>query len=150
MGRLPGTMTYRNVDRHPNAVTTSRVVVLRMKRLRAVGSTAMAILGHFWSLLRERNIYLVVCGIEREMNDVMTQSGLRERIGEQNIFWADNKLHQSTELALARAWNIVPRLIPSMPAPPTRSKSRRVKPMFSSQTSLPGAPGNLNITNKVD
>ena len=41
----------------------TRVVVLRMKRLRAVGSTAMAILGHFWELLRKRNIYLVVCGI---------------------------------------------------------------------------------------
>ncbi len=85
----------------------TRVVVLRMKRLRAVGSTAMAILGHFWKLLRDRNIYLVVCGIGRELSEAMTQSGLRERIGEQNIFWADNKLHQSTELALARAWNIV-------------------------------------------
>ncbi|NNC90197.1 MAG: STAS domain-containing protein [Akkermansiaceae bacterium] len=85
----------------------TRVVVLRMKRLRAVGSTAMAILGHFHKLLRKRNIYLVVCGIERELNDTMTQSGLRETIGEQNIFWADHKLHQSTELALARAWNIV-------------------------------------------
>ena len=85
----------------------TRVVVLRMKRLRAVGSTAMAILGHFWELLRRRNIYLVVCGIERELHEAMTHSGLRERIGEENIFWADNKLHQSTELALARAGNIV-------------------------------------------
>ncbi len=85
----------------------TRVVVLRMKRLRAVGSTAMAILGHFHKLLRKRNIHLVVCGIEREMSKVMTHSGLRETIGEQNIFWADNKLHQSTELALARAWSIV-------------------------------------------
>ena len=87
----------------------TRVVVLRMKRLRAVGSTAMAILGHFWELLRKRNIYLVVCGIERELHDAMTHSGLRERIGEENIFWADNKLHQSTELALARAGSIVER-----------------------------------------
>ena len=85
----------------------TRVIVLRMKRLRAVGSTAMAILGHFHKLLRKKNIYLVVCGIEREMSDVMTQSGLRVTIGEQNIFWADNKLHQSTELALSRAWSIV-------------------------------------------
>ena len=40
----------------------------------------------------------MVCGIERELSDAMTQSGLRERIGENNIFWADQKLHQSTEL----------------------------------------------------
>jgi sulfate permease, SulP family len=83
------------------------VVVLRMKRLRAVGSSAMAMLDHFWTVLNRRNIRLVVCGIEDELIEVMTGSGLRERIGEQNIFYADNKLFQSTELALARAWSIV-------------------------------------------
>ena len=85
----------------------TRVVVLRMKRLRAVGSTAMAILTHYFELLKDRNIYLVVCGIEEELKKVMTGSGLRRQIGEQNIFYADNKLFQSTELALARAWSIV-------------------------------------------
>ncbi|HMB69601.1 MAG TPA: SulP family inorganic anion transporter [bacterium] len=85
----------------------TRVVVLRMKRLRAVGSSAMAILEHFWDLLRARGIRLVVCGIEGELQRVMTTSGLRSRIGEQNIFYADNKLLQSTELAQARAWSIV-------------------------------------------
>ncbi len=84
----------------------TRVVVLRMKRLRAVGSTAMAILEHYWELLRERDIRLVVCGIEDELKDVMTGSGLRRKIGEENIFYADNKLLQSTELALARARSI--------------------------------------------
>jgi SulP family sulfate permease len=85
----------------------TRVVVLRMKRLRAVGSTAMAILAHYYELLHERSIYLVVCGIEDELKKVMTGTGLRQQIGEQNIFYADNKLFQSTELALARAWSIV-------------------------------------------
>jgi SulP family sulfate permease len=85
----------------------TRVVVLRMKRLRAVGSTAMAILAHYYELLDSRGIYLVVCGIEEQLTKVMTGSGLRQQIGEQNIFYADNKLFQSTELALARAWSIV-------------------------------------------
>jgi SulP family sulfate permease len=85
----------------------TRVVVLRMKRLRAVGSSAMAILTHFNELLTDRGIHLVVCGIEDQLKRVMTGSGLRESIGEQNIFYADNKLFQSTELALARAWSIV-------------------------------------------
>lgn len=85
----------------------TKVVVLRMKRLRAVGSSAMAILEHYWDLLRKRGIRLVVCGIEGELQRVMTTSGLRGQIGEQNIFYADNKLLQSTELAHARAWSIV-------------------------------------------
>jgi SulP family sulfate permease len=85
----------------------TRVIVLRMKRLRAVGSTAMAMLEHFWRLLRERGITLVVCGIEDELKKVMTGSGLRKQIGEQNIFYADNRLFRSTELALARAARIV-------------------------------------------
>lgn len=85
----------------------TRVVILRMKRLRAVGSTAMAILEHFWEILSKRKIHLVVSGIEDDLKKVMTGSGLRKQIGEQNIFYADNKLFQSTELALARAWSIV-------------------------------------------
>lgn len=85
----------------------TRVMVLRMKRLRAVGSTAMAMLDHFWRLLRERGITLVVCGIEDDLKKVMTGSGLRKQIGEQNIFYADNRLFRSTELALARARRIV-------------------------------------------
>jgi SulP family sulfate permease len=102
----------------------TRVVVLRMKRLRAVGSTAMAMLEHFWEILRKRGIALVVCGIEDELQSVMTGSGLRKRIGEQNIFYADNLLLQSTELALARAWSIAemvgrlesPAAVPSLPS----------------------------------
>ena len=67
----------------------------------------MAILEHFWEILSKRQIHLVVCGIEDELKRVMTGSGLRNQIGEQNIFYADNKLFQSTELALARAMSIV-------------------------------------------
>jgi len=81
----------------------TRVVVLRMKRLRAAGSTAMAMLDHFYTLLHERRIYLIVCGIEKELETLMTSTGLRKKIGEENIFHADNKLFQSTQLAMARA-----------------------------------------------
>lgn len=81
----------------------TRVVVLRMKRLRAAGSTAMAMLEHFWVLLRERQIYLIVCGVERDLEALMKSTGLLRKIGEENIFYADNKLFQSTRLAMARA-----------------------------------------------
>ncbi|MGK0434027.1 MAG: SulP family sulfate permease [Planctomycetota bacterium] len=87
----------------------TRVVVLRMKRLRAAGSTAMAMLEHFWVLLSERQIYLVVCGVERDLETLMTSTGLRRKIGEENIFYADNKLFQSTKLAMARATAIYQR-----------------------------------------
>jgi SulP family sulfate permease len=85
----------------------TRVVVLRMRGLRAVGSTAMAMLEHYWTLLRERKIHLVVSGIQKELEDVMTSTGVRSKIGESNIFFADNKHFQATELALARAKSIV-------------------------------------------
>ena len=81
----------------------TRVVVLRMKRLRAAGSTAMGMLEHFWQLLRERKIYLIVCGVERQLETLMTSTGLRRKIGDENIFYADNKLFQATRLAMARA-----------------------------------------------
>ncbi len=84
----------------------TRVVVLRMKRLRAAGSTAMSMLEHFWQLLRERRIYLVVCGIGRDLETLMGSTGLLRKIGEENIFYADNKLFQSTRLAMARAQSV--------------------------------------------
>jgi len=86
--------------------TQTRVVVLRMKRLRAAGSTAMSMLDHFWQLLRERKIYLIVCGVERQLETLMNSTGLLHKIGEENIFYADNKLFQATRLAMARAESI--------------------------------------------
>lgn len=84
----------------------TKVVVLRMKRLRAIGSTAMSMLAHFSKLLRRRNVHLIVCGVEKELEDVMTKTGVRALIGETNIFFADNRLFQSTTLALARARSV--------------------------------------------
>jgi SulP family sulfate permease len=85
----------------------TKVVVLRLKRLRAVGSSAMAMLEHFHELLDARGIELILCGVENDIKKVMTGSGLRRTIGEQNIFYADNRIFQSTELAIARAMSIV-------------------------------------------
>ena len=87
--------------------TETRVVVLRMKRLRAIGSSAMSMLDHFHDLLEEKGIRLVICGIEDELRKLLTVSGLRKKLGEQNIFYADNRIFQSTELALARARSLV-------------------------------------------
>ena len=67
----------------------------------------MAILEHFHETLRERGIHLVVCGIEKGLEGLLTRSGIRAKLGEQNLFYADNTLFRSTELALARARAIV-------------------------------------------
>jgi hypothetical protein len=67
----------------------------------------MTMLDHFHDLLEEKGLRLVVCGIEDELRKILTVSGLREKLGEQNIFYADNRIFQSTELALARARSLV-------------------------------------------
>ncbi|MBU0936503.1 MAG: STAS domain-containing protein [Spirochaetes bacterium] len=81
----------------------TKILILRMKRLRAFGSSAMLMLEHFHDLLLKKNIRLMVCGIENDLRRTMTVSGLRQKLGEENIFYADNRLFQSTELALLRA-----------------------------------------------
>lgn len=60
----------------------------------------------------------------------MTGTGLRERIGEDNIFYADNRLFQSTELALARAWSLV-RAGPPVSARPAAPGSEPVEALTS-------------------
>jgi CBS domain-containing protein len=67
----------------------------------------MTMLDHFHDLLEEKGIRLIISGIEDELRKLLTVSGLREKLGEQNIFYADNRIFQSTELALARARSLV-------------------------------------------
>ncbi len=112
----------------------TRVVVLRMKRLRAVGSSAMAMLEHFHMLLKHRSIQLIVCGVEEDMSKVLTGSGVRQLIGEQNIFYADNRIFQSTELALARAMGIVEM---------NRAKSEQVTAAIQQEALLSTTAGDL-------
>lgn len=85
----------------------TQVLILRMKRLCAVGSSAMSMLDHLHDMLRERDVKLVVSGVEESLKGVMTGSGLRQKIGELNIFYADNRLLQSLDLAMARARSLV-------------------------------------------
>ncbi|HAX37765.1 MAG: hypothetical protein A2087_07455 [Spirochaetes bacterium GWD1_61_31] len=85
----------------------TRVVVLRMKRLRAFGSSTMTMLDHLHDLLSAQGIHLVACGVNKDVGKSLTDSGIRAKLGEQNIFQADNRLFLSTELALARAQALV-------------------------------------------
>ena len=85
----------------------TEVVILRMKNLRAVGSTAMTMLGNFRVSLKRRNITLVICGVEKGLESLIKRSGLRDQVGEANIFYADNTIFQSTSLAMARARAVV-------------------------------------------
>jgi sulfate permease, SulP family len=116
---------------------TTRVVVLRMKRLRAVGSTAMAILERFHAMLQTRGVSLVVCGIEPDLQRLMVRSGLRDRIEEPNIFYADNTIFRSTELAMARARNILEmerwRTEPAGPAQQTGTPAMTARDVMSRQ-----------------
>lgn len=96
-----------DVELHRTMGSETRVLILRMKRLRALGSSALALLDHFYTMLRENDKHMVVCGIEKSVADKLIRSGLRDKIGEQNIFYADNTLLQSTQLALARARGIL-------------------------------------------
>jgi sulfate permease, SulP family len=85
----------------------TKVVVLRMKNLRAVGSTAMTMLENFRIALKRHNVTLVICGVEKGLEAQIKRSGLRDRVGEPNIFYADNTIFQSTNLAMARARAVV-------------------------------------------
>jgi len=98
-----------NLEEHFQKVAgrAERVVVLRLRRVRAIGSTAAEAILRFHSELKVRGIELVVCGVEKEMFEVFRKSGLKRAIGEDNIFPARRILLESTRRALQRASEII-------------------------------------------
>jgi len=83
------------------------VVVLRLRRVRAMGSTAADAIMRFHGELRSKRVTLLVCGLEKELYEIFRRSGLKDVIGEDNLFRAEDLLLDSTRRALRKAREIL-------------------------------------------
>ncbi len=122
LGRLPGSTTYRNLDRNPSAhapegVTifrvdaslyfanteylrdllggvNDRVVILDMYPVNKIDTSALHMLADVLDLLHERDVLLLLSGLKGPVRDILRKSGLLAKIGEENVF---AEVHEAVE-----------------------------------------------------
>jgi SulP family sulfate permease len=86
---------------------TLQVVILRMKNARHLdGSTVLAI-DQLNTLLKDTRRHLLISGVHGDVAGVLKRSGLIKRIGEENVFPAEQNLTMATKKALGRAQTLI-------------------------------------------
>ena len=85
--------------------TSTKVIILQLKNARDIDATVCLALQHLHDFLKKSGRELVACGILEHVWDVLSNSGMVELIGKQNLFVFDEKhphLHMLKALHRAR------------------------------------------------
>jgi SulP family sulfate permease len=86
---------------------TLRVVILRMKNARHLDATSVLALLQLKDFMTRSGRHLLISGISGDMHRVIARSGALARLGEENLFIAQDNLTISTKNALKRANQIL-------------------------------------------
>ena len=88
--------------------TTTRVIILQLKNARDIDATACLALQQLHDYLKNSGRYLIACGITHQIWDVLSDSGMVEIIGKNNLFIFDDRHPQlSVQKAFLRAHDLV-------------------------------------------
>ncbi len=86
----------------------TRVVVLRMKRVRNPDAVGLTLLDGFVERLKARNVHVLLCGVRAPLFASMRRSGLAQRLDESEIFLEQPVRQTSTLLAIRYAYQLIP------------------------------------------
>ncbi|MFT3781372.1 MAG: SulP family inorganic anion transporter [Nibricoccus sp.] len=84
-----------------------RVIILRMKNARHLDATSVMSLLELHEFLQKSGRFLIVSGINPDVEAVLRASGTYDKIGAENIFPAEANLTASTKKALLRASHLL-------------------------------------------
>ncbi len=88
--------------------TSSRVIILQLKNARDIDATVCLALQQLHDYLKGSKRYLVCCGMTQQTWDVMSNSGMVEEIGKENLFIFDERHpHLHMLKALNRAKELI-------------------------------------------
>ncbi|MEI7488331.1 MAG: sodium-independent anion transporter [Chryseobacterium sp.] len=85
--------------------TSTRVIILQLKNARDIDATSCLAIHHLHGYLKSSKRHLVACGIMQQVWDVLSDSGLIEQLGKENLFIFDEHhphLHMVKALRHAR------------------------------------------------
>ncbi len=87
----------------------TRVLVLRVKRVRSPDAVGMHLLDTFVDRVRARGVHVLLCGVRGEMFEVLARTGSADRVGAPNLFREMPVRQTSTAEAVAYAQRLLAR-----------------------------------------
>jgi len=96
----------------------TRVVVLRMKRVRNPDAVGLTLLDGFLARMKARNVHVLLCGVRAPLFASMQKAGLAQRLDEKEIFLEQPVRQTSTLLAIRYAYELIPAAEATGSAPP--------------------------------
>lgn len=88
-------------------VPETRVVVLRLKRLRSPDAVCMHLLDEHLAALEKRSVHVIMVGVRGDLNGALRRSGIAARIGTERIFREQKVRHTSTQKGIQFAYELV-------------------------------------------
>lgn len=88
--------------------TSTRVIILQLKNARDIDATVCLALQQLCDYLNSSKRHLIACGMTQQIWDVLSDSGMVEQIGKENLFIFDERFpHQHMTKAMHRARELV-------------------------------------------
>jgi SulP family sulfate permease len=85
----------------------TRVLVLRVKRVRNPDAVCLNLLDTFIKHLQQRGIAVLLCGVRQDLAKALRATGLEERLGAEHIFPEAASIMSSTLAALRHAYRLL-------------------------------------------
>lgn len=99
--------------------TSTRVIVLQLKNARDIDATSCLAFLQLHDYLKGGGRHLVACGLSQEIWDVMSNSGVIEQVGKENLFVFDARHpHQHMQKAIHRARELAKPQLTSLASEP--------------------------------
>ncbi|MEO8605051.1 MAG: SulP family inorganic anion transporter, partial [bacterium] len=92
---------------------TTRVVVLRMKRVRNPDAVGLTLLEGFLDRMQARHVRVLLCGVRRQLYASMDKTGIVNRLAASDIFLEQPVRQTSTMLAVRYAYELIATTYPS-------------------------------------
>lgn len=87
---------------------STKVIILQLKNARDIDATACLALLQLHDYLKSSNRFLIACGITQPIWDVLSDSGIIEKIGKENLLVFDERHpHHYLQKALQRARDLI-------------------------------------------
>jgi SulP family sulfate permease len=93
----------------------TEAVVLRLKRARNPDAVGMSLLEGCVERLRARGVHVILCGVREGMFACMTNCGLAEKLGRENVYLEQPVDQTSTVLAVRYGYSLVTNLCATCP-----------------------------------
>lgn len=105
----------------------TRVVVLRLKRLRNPDAVGINVLEGFLERMKKRGVQVLLCGVRVPMYETMVRTGLGHLFGTKEVFLEQPVRETSTMLAIRHAYELIGETCPDCPR---KDFSARERPFY--------------------